>query len=88
MATKGTLDHEAGTVALTRANFLAEPARGRRLAGANVWIVVEALLARIPLRPDTGARVAGSPGSVAGIWINEPREVVVPSRTVTCQTKV
>ena len=54
-----------------------------------VRIVVEVLLAWIPLRADTGAGVAGAPGSFgAGIRINEPREVVVPSRTVTWQTKV
>jgi hypothetical protein len=61
----------------------------RRFAVAKVRIVVEVLLARIPLRADTGAGVAGALGSFgAGIRINELREVVVPSRTVTWQTKV
>jgi hypothetical protein len=52
-------------------------------------IVVEALLARFLVRADTGAGAAGALGSFgASIQINELREVVVPSRTVTWQTKV
>jgi hypothetical protein len=51
--------------------------------------VVEVLPARILLRADTGAGAATALGSFgAGIRITELREVVVPSRTVTWQTKV
>jgi hypothetical protein len=61
----------------------------RWFAVAKVRIVVEVLLTRMPLRADRGAGVAGALGSFgAGIRINELREVVVPSRTVTWQTKV
>jgi hypothetical protein len=64
-------------------------ARDQGLAVAKVRIVVEVLLARMALRADTGAGGAGAPGSFgAGIRINELREVVVPSRTVTWRTKV
>jgi hypothetical protein len=44
------------------------------LAVAKVRIVVEAVVARVPLRADTAAGVAGALGSFgAGIWINEWR---------------
>lgn len=77
---------------LDRSNTSELPARpGSRPKArvAKVRIVVEALEARIPLGADTGAGVAGALGSVgARIRINELGEVVVPSRTVTCRTKV
>jgi len=51
--------------------------------------VVESLRALIPLRADTGAGVPRARRSFgAGIRVNEPREVVVSSRTITWQTKV
>jgi hypothetical protein len=51
--------------------------------------VVEVLLTHIRLRADKGVGAARALGSFgAGIRINELREVVVASRTVTWQTKV
>jgi hypothetical protein len=59
------------------------------LAVAKVCTVVEALAAGIPLRARTRAGVAGAPGTFgAGIRINDLREVAVPFRNVTWQTKV
>jgi hypothetical protein len=59
------------------------------IAVAKVRIVVEALLACIPLRADTGAGVARALGSFgAGIRINELWKVIGPSQAVTWQTKV
>jgi hypothetical protein len=59
------------------------------LVVAKVWGVVEVLPARIALRahPEAGVAVALA-SSGAGMRINELREVVVPSWTVTWRTKV
>lgn len=58
-------------------------------AGAKLQGVLEASLACIPLEADTGAGPSGVFGSfAAGNQVNELREVVVPSRTVTWRTTV